>query len=87
WDKMPPTEYYLEACIAHHDIMTEYGFYDKLNKLMHCPLDCSPNGNFGELGMLALAGDIGKWAAQVFPEEGNWLGKFVTSLQSTAKTN
>ncbi|MDO8673271.1 MAG: hypothetical protein Q7O66_17835 [Dehalococcoidia bacterium] len=84
--KAPPTEYFLDLCQAHHNIMMEYGYYEKLNKLMFCPLDCPPTSCCGELGALTLAGDLGKWAAEAgFPEEANWLAKFIASIQTTAE--
>ncbi|MDO8672257.1 MAG: hypothetical protein Q7O66_12660 [Dehalococcoidia bacterium] len=86
WAKVPPTEYYLETGMAHHKLMTEHGLYDTLNRLMFCPMDCPDAMYCGELGMVEIAGDIGKWAAKVFPPEANWLGRFIDSMQAQATT-
>ncbi|MDO8673457.1 MAG: hypothetical protein Q7O66_18775 [Dehalococcoidia bacterium] len=84
WDKLPPMEYYLDSAIAHHELMTEYGYYDRLNRLMLCPLCPLTNGYNGEIGMLELAGDIGSWAAPAMPEEANWLARFIDSVKDDA---
>ncbi|MDO8670583.1 MAG: hypothetical protein Q7O66_04030, partial [Dehalococcoidia bacterium] len=39
-EKLPPTEYLLEVAMAHHAAMLEYGLYDRLNRLLYCPMDC-----------------------------------------------
>lgn len=78
--KLPPTEYYLELAVAHHNLMMDYGLYAKANKLLWCPLDSAAYGYLGDIGWLALAGDIGHWAADAFPEETNWLAKFISSV-------
>ncbi|MDO8672463.1 MAG: hypothetical protein Q7O66_13690 [Dehalococcoidia bacterium] len=80
--KLPPTEYLLEVAQAHHQTSMAYGFYDKLDKLLYCPLDCLSPLYGGEIGILALAGYVGNWAAECMPGEANWLAKFVSSLPS-----
>ncbi|MDO8669936.1 MAG: hypothetical protein Q7O66_00715 [Dehalococcoidia bacterium] len=82
WEKVPPTSLFLELGMAHHEIMMEYGLYDKLNKLLFCPLDCQDAQYCGDLGMLAIAGDVGHWADSVFPEGTNWLAEFISSVNT-----
>ncbi|MDO8672325.1 MAG: radical SAM protein [Dehalococcoidia bacterium] len=77
--RLAPTEYYLDMALAHHRTMMETGMYQKLNKLLYCPIDCI-RGYCAELGMHALAGGRGNWAALAgFPDEGNWIKRFVES--------
>ncbi|MDO8670049.1 MAG: hypothetical protein Q7O66_01290 [Dehalococcoidia bacterium] len=80
--KLPPTEYFLDVALDHHATMMEYGLYKKLNKLMYCGLCCIPTIYSGELGILALAGDPGKWMADVVPPESNWLAQFISSVSA-----
>ncbi|MDO8669992.1 MAG: hypothetical protein Q7O66_00995 [Dehalococcoidia bacterium] len=80
--KLPPTEYYLDVFLAHHEAMLEHGLYEKLNKLMHCGLCCSAGNYTGELGILAQAGDWGTYMADVVPEKANWLLQFIRSVAS-----
>ena len=70
--KSPPTEYYLEAAIAHHEAMKEYRLYDRLNRLTCCPLECFLGHYAGELGAYELPGGMAEWAAAVVPREANW---------------
>ncbi|MBI2865698.1 MAG: hypothetical protein HYX94_14210 [Chloroflexi bacterium] len=84
-EKLPPTECYLELAVAHHRLMTEYGLYGKLNKLLYCPLDCTAS-YYAELGVLALSGDVGQWAADAVPSDANWIAGFIASVTSQAET-
>ncbi|MDO8670211.1 MAG: hypothetical protein Q7O66_02130 [Dehalococcoidia bacterium] len=77
--KLAPTEYYLDAALAHHGIMMEYELYKIVNKFMPCPLDCLPSLYGGDVGILALAGNVGKWLQDTIPDEWNWLVQFVSS--------
>ncbi|MDO8670714.1 MAG: hypothetical protein Q7O66_04700, partial [Dehalococcoidia bacterium] len=81
--KLPPTDFYLELAQGHHGVMSEYGFYDKINKFMMCPLCLLPAYYLGELGMIELAGTPGNWLADKIPDEVNWLAQFTESLGST----
>ncbi|MDO8670724.1 MAG: hypothetical protein Q7O66_04750 [Dehalococcoidia bacterium] len=83
-EKIPPSEYYLEMGLAHHADMKKYGLYEKLNKFMYCGLCCGGGTYNGELGVLEIAGDYGKWMADVVPDEANWIADFVESLKSSA---
>ena len=83
-DKFPPTEYFLDVAVPHHEAMLEYGFYEKMNKFMYCGLDCTA-AYTGDTGMLTLAGDMGKWMSSVVPDEANWLAKFIASINSPTK--
>lgn len=80
--KMPPTEFYLEVAQGHHGAMKEYGMYEKMNKFVMCPLDCSALYYVGELGMIELAGNPGNWLSDTIPYEANWLAQFVSSVES-----
>ncbi|MDO8674323.1 MAG: hypothetical protein Q7O66_23180, partial [Dehalococcoidia bacterium] len=80
--KLPPTEYYLDAIMAHHKDMKECGLFSKLNKLMYCPMDCMPNHYVGELGFVELAGNPAKWLADWIPDESNWLAQFLASMKT-----
>jgi hypothetical protein len=71
--KLPPTEYYLELALAHHELMKQYGLYEKMNRLMWCPLCCQTSAYTGELGAYELRGSLANWAADVVPREANWL--------------
>ncbi|MDO8672412.1 MAG: hypothetical protein Q7O66_13435, partial [Dehalococcoidia bacterium] len=84
--KIAPTEYYLDAGLAHHEAMTRFGRYPTLNKLMLCPMDCLASFYAGELGMIALAGDIGKWLSEAIPDESNWLAQFISSVNPPEAT-
>ncbi|MDO8670476.1 MAG: hypothetical protein Q7O66_03485, partial [Dehalococcoidia bacterium] len=79
--KLAPTEYYLEVALAHHQTMLDTGMYERLNKLMYCPMDCIGPYS-GELGMYALAGSVGEWAKSAgIPDDGNWIANFVSTLE------
>ncbi|MDO8472742.1 MAG: hypothetical protein Q7T05_02880, partial [Dehalococcoidia bacterium] len=84
--KLPPIEYHLEIALAHHGAMLKYGLYEKMNKLMVCGLDL-PGPYAGDIGMLTLAGDVGKWMSTVVPDEENWLAELIAPLQSLARTH
>ncbi|MDO8672993.1 MAG: hypothetical protein Q7O66_16420, partial [Dehalococcoidia bacterium] len=84
-EKIPPTEYYLDLTLAHHQTMMQHGLYEKLNKLMFCGFHCHVGPYAGEMGMLALAGDVGNWMADAVPEEANWLARFIASVKEPAK--
>ena len=84
-EKLPPTEYFLDVAQAHDKAMTEYGLYGRLNRLMYCGFDCIPAPYAGEIGMLAQAGDVGKWMGPVVPDEVNWLAKVIASIDSPAE--
>jgi hypothetical protein len=71
--KLPPTEYYLDLALAHRGLMKQYGLYDKLNRLMWCPLCCQTACLSSELGAYELRGSLANWAADVVPRETNWL--------------
>ncbi|MDO8672652.1 MAG: hypothetical protein Q7O66_14675 [Dehalococcoidia bacterium] len=79
--KLPPTDLILDVALAHHDGMLEYDLYSKYNKLMYCPLECLDSIYAGEIGMLALAGDIGNWMDDVVPKEESWLAQFIASVK------
>ena len=83
-EKLPPTEYFLDVALAHDRTMTEYGLYGRLNRLMYCGLDCIPGPYAGEIGMLAQAGDVGKWMAPAIPDEANWIARIIESIESPA---
>ncbi|MDO8672051.1 MAG: hypothetical protein Q7O66_11560 [Dehalococcoidia bacterium] len=85
--KLPPTEYHLELILAHHQACKEFDMYSRMNKLLWCPLDCPPNQYAGELGMIEIAGDLGKWADMAVPADANWLGRFIESFKSPALTD
>lgn len=80
-DKFPPTEYHLDLALAHHKAMMEQGLYEKMNKFMYCGLDCTTAGYAGDIGMIELAGDVGKWMSDVVPDEDNWLAKFIAEMK------
>ncbi|MDO8670910.1 MAG: hypothetical protein Q7O66_05700 [Dehalococcoidia bacterium] len=82
--RLAPIEYYLDLALAHHEAMMEYDLYAKYNrKFMRCPLDGIASIYGGELGILAQAGDVGSYAAQLgVPEETNWLARFVSPLNA-----
>ncbi|MDO8672418.1 MAG: hypothetical protein Q7O66_13465, partial [Dehalococcoidia bacterium] len=84
--RMPPTDYYLDLALAHHELMQDHGLYTRLNKLMYCPLDCLSPLYGGEVGILALAGDVGNWLADTIPADANWLAKFIASMQPSTST-
>ncbi|MDO8669971.1 MAG: hypothetical protein Q7O66_00890 [Dehalococcoidia bacterium] len=85
--KLPPTEYFLDVGLAHHQFMLDYGRYYTLNRLMICPMDCLAHFYAGEIGMLALAGNPANWLANTIPNEYNWMVKFISSVdQSTRPT-
>ncbi|MDO8670976.1 MAG: hypothetical protein Q7O66_06040 [Dehalococcoidia bacterium] len=84
--KLPPTDLFLDVAMAHHQACKEYGMYERMNRLLWCPLDCAHAGYVGQLGMVEVAGDIGKWAATCVPEDGNWIGRFIESFKAPAKT-
>ncbi|MDO8672513.1 MAG: hypothetical protein Q7O66_13945 [Dehalococcoidia bacterium] len=86
-EKLPPTEYLLDAGLAHHKAMLEFGLYDKLNKLMFCPMDCLWALYGGEIGILERAGNPGNWLAGTIPDDGNWLASFVSSVESLPAVN
>ncbi|MDO8670167.1 MAG: hypothetical protein Q7O66_01895 [Dehalococcoidia bacterium] len=86
-EKLPPTEYYLDVALAHDKSMTQYGLYQKLNRLMYCGLDCIPGPYAGEIGILALAGDVGKWMSTSIPDEANWLAKIIAEIEAPAGAN
>ncbi|MDO8674402.1 MAG: hypothetical protein Q7O66_23595 [Dehalococcoidia bacterium] len=83
--KIPPTEYYLEVAIDHHAAMKEFGLYDTLNRFLWCGMDCGHSIYAGELGVLELAGNWGKWMSTVVPDKANWILKFLESIESPAK--
>ncbi|MDO8672638.1 MAG: hypothetical protein Q7O66_14600 [Dehalococcoidia bacterium] len=83
-EKYPPSEFYLEMAIGHHQAMQEYGLYQKVNKFVWCAMDCLDNIYGGDIGILGLAGDLGNWLSDVVPAESNWLAKFVSSVNSPA---
>ncbi|MDO8670999.1 MAG: hypothetical protein Q7O66_06155 [Dehalococcoidia bacterium] len=85
-EKLPPTDYYLDTGLAHHQAMLEYGLYEKMNKLMQCPMDCLEHFYAGEIGMVALKGNPANWLADTVPNELNWLTKFVSSERSPVKS-
>ena len=78
--KLPPTEYYLDAALGHHKAMMEHGLYEKMNKFIVCPMDCFTYG--GDIGIIEMAGNTGKWLSDSVPAESNWLAHFVASLES-----
>ncbi|MDO8670671.1 MAG: hypothetical protein Q7O66_04485 [Dehalococcoidia bacterium] len=84
-EKLPPTDYLLDVAQAHHQASMEYGLYPKLNRFMYCGLECLAGIYAGEIGILALAGDLGNWMADVVPDESNLLAQFVSSVKSPAK--
>ncbi|MBI2863933.1 MAG: hypothetical protein HYX94_05160 [Chloroflexi bacterium] len=69
--KVPPTDFYLEVALAHHEACKKHGLYDKLNRLMLCPLDVLTSLICGELGAYELAGSLAEWTAAVVPREAN----------------
>ncbi len=83
--KLPPTEYFLDAGLAHHQACMEYNTFETYNKLFFCPLDCIQTLYAGEISMIELAGDVGKWAAQAVPDEANWLSRFITKHEPAAQ--
>ncbi|MDO8674022.1 MAG: hypothetical protein Q7O66_21635 [Dehalococcoidia bacterium] len=83
--KLAPTEFYLDLSVGHHESAKKHGLYQHLNKLMFCPMDCLDNHYAGELGIVELAGDPGKWLSDTIPDKANWLSQFVASLESPAK--
>lgn len=84
--KMPPAEYYLDAAIAHHEAMLEYGLYPRMNKLGYCPMDCLSNLYGGEIGILEQAGDVGKWLADMIPAKANWMARLIESANRPDKS-
>ncbi|MDO8673782.1 MAG: hypothetical protein Q7O66_20420 [Dehalococcoidia bacterium] len=70
--KYPPTDYYLDVALAHHQVMLEHGRYDKMNKLMWCPIECLTNRVGIELGVYEVAGSLANWTADCVPREANW---------------
>ncbi|MDO8674220.1 MAG: hypothetical protein Q7O66_22660, partial [Dehalococcoidia bacterium] len=85
-EKLPPTDYVLDIGLAHHQACTEYGMYDRMNKLMYCPMDCLSTTYAGEIGILERAGDVPSWAADALPAEATWLADFVKSVNPRATT-
>ncbi len=83
--KLPPTEYFLDAGLAHHKAMLEYDLYPKYNRLMFCPLDDLWYPYVGEIGIVELGGNVGNWAAECVPDEANWIARFIASLNSPSK--
>ncbi|MDO8672149.1 MAG: hypothetical protein Q7O66_12080, partial [Dehalococcoidia bacterium] len=81
--KIAPTEFYLDAGLANHQACMETDFYKTFDKLLLCPLDCADALYSGEIGMIELAGDLGKWIADAIPEDANWLARFIASLKAT----
>ncbi|MDO8672815.1 MAG: hypothetical protein Q7O66_15505 [Dehalococcoidia bacterium] len=84
--RLPPTEYCLDVATAHNEACMETGMYEKINKLMYCPMDCFTNMYGGDIGILALAGDIGAWVEDCVPSGQNWLANFVSSMKTAVKT-
>ncbi|MDO8673966.1 MAG: hypothetical protein Q7O66_21355 [Dehalococcoidia bacterium] len=84
--KLAPTEYYLDVATAHHEAMMENALYEKYNrKLLRCPLDGIASIYGGDLGILAIYGDVGNYAAQLgVPNEANWVAKFISSMKSSS---
>ncbi|MDO8673999.1 MAG: hypothetical protein Q7O66_21520 [Dehalococcoidia bacterium] len=78
--KIPPTEYFLDAGLAHHEACLETGLYKKLDKLLSCPM-CFHGFYSGEIGMIALAGDLGNWIADAIPADANWMARFISSMK------
>ncbi len=76
--KFPPSDYHLDVALAHHKAMLKHGLYGKLNKLMLCGLHCTAS-YAGDIGMLTLPDNVGKWMSSVVPDDENWLAKFVES--------
>ncbi|MDO8671200.1 MAG: hypothetical protein Q7O66_07185, partial [Dehalococcoidia bacterium] len=82
--KMPPTDYYVDAAVAHHEAMKQYGLYNTLNRLTaNCPFDCLDNHYTGDLGILELAGNPARWLDGLVPEKANWLDRFISSVKSS----
>ncbi|MDO8673013.1 MAG: hypothetical protein Q7O66_16520 [Dehalococcoidia bacterium] len=80
-DKLVPTEFFLDAVVAHHETMKEYGRYERFHKLStSCPMDCLHHSFGGEIGMLEIGGNMGNWLADALPEKANWLARFNASL-------
>ncbi|MDO8674394.1 MAG: hypothetical protein Q7O66_23555, partial [Dehalococcoidia bacterium] len=80
WDRLAPTEYYLDLALDHHQVMTENDLYAKF-KLVLCPLDCFPAFYAGDIGFLANYGNIANWAEQRVPAGTNWLAGFIESVK------
>ena len=80
-DKLPPTDLLLELALGHHAAMMDYGLYQKLNKFMKCGL-CHDGAYKGEIGIIALAGDPGKWMADMVPYEMNKRAQFIDSIKA-----
>ncbi len=72
----------MEVGLGHDKAMKEFGLYEKVNKLMWCPMDCVGGFYGGEIGQLEKAGDMGTWVADAIPQETNWLAEFIASLKS-----
>ncbi|MDO8670977.1 MAG: hypothetical protein Q7O66_06045 [Dehalococcoidia bacterium] len=83
--KLPPTDYYLDIAIAHHEACKEFDMYQRMNRLLYCPLDCPPFAYCGQLGMVEEAGDVGKWAATCVPDDANWIARFMESFEASTK--
>ena len=61
--KRPPTEFYLEVGMAHHEAMMEYDRYKTLNKFVICPMECHALLYAGEIGIATLYGSVRNWLA------------------------
>ena len=83
--KIPPTEYFLDAGLAHHEACLETGLYEKYDKLLNCPM-CFHGFHSGDIGMIALAGDLGNWMADTIPADANWMARFISSMQAQRPT-
>ncbi|MDO8671076.1 MAG: hypothetical protein Q7O66_06550 [Dehalococcoidia bacterium] len=83
-ERIPPTEYFLDIFLAHHEAMVKNDFYNKMNKLMYCGLCCSSSIYQGEIGIIGQHGDWGTWMSDVVPDKANWIRQFVQSISSTA---
>ncbi|MDO8674340.1 MAG: hypothetical protein Q7O66_23270 [Dehalococcoidia bacterium] len=83
-EKLPPTEYFLDVFLAHHEAMLKNDFYSKMNKFLFCGLCCTVYQ--GEIGILNQFGDWGSWMADVVPDKANWIRQFVRSVTPPAPT-
>ncbi|MDO8674401.1 MAG: hypothetical protein Q7O66_23590, partial [Dehalococcoidia bacterium] len=82
--KLPPTEYYLEVAKAHDEAMKRTGLYDKMSKFLYCGLCCTAAPYVGDIGVIERSGDVGNYMADVVEEDGNWMAKFLNSINAPA---
>ena len=83
--KLPPTDYFLDVGLGHHQAMMENGMYEKMNKLMFCPLDCLAHFYAGDIGIVELAGTPANWLTDTIPNELNWMASFFSKVDSEAR--